>query len=470
MGKITRFLWKSIKSGTGDSLSFLDQFFQKDERIKAKFGKEKDIAHKRYQGFSLTGNTFLSQETSREHLLIFGPSGVGKSTVYQIPSCINAGLHGSSLVINNPSGELSVLENFYRNRGYKVLIFDPNDIEKTIGYNPMDFIFSSSDSAKIAQMLVLKGKTSSNDFWELKSTELLVFVMEVLKQHTDRQYHNLANVYAFLEKLAGEEDVVSSFLSEVCTPKQWQKYMALIANSPNAKSGIISSALASLSFIGNDENLCKLTSSSSFDITSMRNEKTVLFLNCNTTQLSYYAPLLGLFFEQVFGRLFQQIPSSRDIPVFFLIDELSSIPIPSLAMVFSNARKYFGILGLLQSENQLYENYGQYNAKTIINNANKVYMTGLTDECERLEKALGDYQYYDKDKVLRTRPLIPASGIRTMPKNHVLVLPTAGLNPLLCKVTSYYKIKAFVNYLQERPARRHRDIPINHEVHYLPWN
>ena len=85
--------------------------------------------------------------------------------------------------------------------------------------------------------------------------------------------------------------------------------------------------------------------------------------------MNYYSPLFGLFFEQLFSEIFKSIPQAKDNDLYLLIDELSSIPLPSLSNVIANARKYMSILGVLQSENQLYENYGQYNAKSILNNA-----------------------------------------------------------------------------------------------------
>ena len=73
----------------------------------------------------------------------------------------------------------------------------------------------------------------------------------------------------------------------------------------------------------------------------MRKEKIVLFLNCNITNMNYYSPLFGLFFEQLFSEIFKSIPQAKDNDLYLLIDELSSIPLPSLSNVIANARKVY---------------------------------------------------------------------------------------------------------------------------------
>ncbi|WP_430410257.1 type IV secretory system conjugative DNA transfer family protein [Kordia sp.] len=453
----------------------IESMIQKDTSLSAKFGKESSLLSSRHDGLSVTGTKFLSIEKSKEHLLFFGPTGLGKSTVCMVPSALNISQSkngiDSSMIINDPSKENLKMMNFLISKGYKVYRFDPNDPEHSIYYNPLHRIRNASDITKVATLLVTKSSKETQDYWQLKSIEVISLIISFLLEHTSKVYQNIANVYYLLENLAGDEDVVSGLFAEKSTEKQWRQFKALIANSENTKASIISSAIGNLSFIGNDPNLCNLTSVDTFDFSNMAKQKTVLFLNCGTAEMEYYSPLLGLFFEQLFTELFRSIPKASDNHLFLLIDELSSIPIPSLSKVIANARKYFSILGILQSENQLYQNYGEYNAKTILNNACRVYMTGLNDECDRISKALGEYEYYtDKDKkVMRTRSLMTSNEIRTMPKDRVIVIPNGGLLPLYCKVKPFYKNGKYMRFLNtELPEE---DIPImkaQYQAQYLP--
>ena len=440
--------------GTGDFFSGgIDSLFDTNPKLlQAKFGNTRDLFSNRYAGFSL-GQKSMTTLQSRNNCLLFAPSGVGKTTTCLIPTAIKIALskEGNSMVINNPSGELTQLQNFLISQGYTVLKFDPNDPEHSIHYNPLSRIRTDADIQKVAKMIVSGANKDAKDFWAIKAQELIALLIDFLLAHTPKVNQNLANVFALLQHLAGNEKAVNGLFADRATEDQWRTYKSIVSNSDNTMASIISSAIASLSFIGSDTTLRNLTSVDTFDVAGMRTEKVVLFLNCPLSDASYYEVLMGLFFEQLFAEVFEGLPRGNDKDIFLLIDELSSIPMPNLANVIANARKFrLPILGVLQSENQLYEKYGQYNAKTIINNATRIYMTGLSDEAERLEKALGTYQYYaDKEKkVLRSRPLMPADEIRVMPRGRVIVLPNGGMRPLYVKVQPFYKIRRYKRFME----------------------
>lgn len=464
----------STLSSTGEFLtgglgSLLDK---RQKLLGAKFGNEGDLFSRWNHSISL-GLKAMTTVQARNNVLLCAPSGVGKTTVNIIPTALNIASqkNGASMIINNPSGELSQMTNYFLNQGYTVLKFDPIDAENSIHYNPLSRIKSESDIQKVANLIVGKSSKEKNDFWALKSKELIALIIDFLITHAPKVNQSLANVYFLLQNLAGNEDIINRLFSEESTEKQWLTYKSIIANSDNTKASIISSAISNLAFIGSSQTLSDLTSIDNFDIARMRKEKIVLFMNCPINDMEYYGVLLGLFFEQLFAEVFHSLPRGEDKDIYLLIDEMSSIPLPNLAIVFSNARKAkLPILGVLQSENQIFENYGQYNAKTIINNACRIYMTGLTDECERLEKTLGSYQYYeDKEKkVLRTRSLMTADEIRTMPRNRVLVIPNGGMRPLYVKVRPYYKIGKYVRYMNmEVPEDYLAPTPIRYQTQYL---
>lgn len=445
---------------------------KKPNLLEAKFGDESELFSRWNHGISL-GTKSMTTLQSRNNSILCAPSGAGKTTVCLLPTAINliTSKKGPSLIINNNSGELSILEHLAQHNGYRVFKFDPDDPENSIHYNPCRRIKRSSDFRKIAQMIVEKSSKESKDFWSIKAIELITLLLEFLMNHAPKINQNLANVFFLLQNLAGNEDVINSLFSDQSTENEWRTYKTIIANSENTKASIISSAIASLSFIGSDQTLCDLTSVDTFDISKMRSEKICLFLNCPLNDSGYYSVLLGLFFEQVFSEVFQSLPQDDDKDIYILIDELSSLPLPNLANVYSNARKFrMPILGVIQSQNQLFENYGQYNAKTILNNATRIYMTGLSDECEYLEKMLGTFQYYEdqEKKVLRSRPLMSSDEIRTMPKNRVLVFPNGGMRPLFVKVKPYYKIPKYVRYMNmDMPEDYIPPSPIRYKAQYL---
>ena len=127
------------------------------------------------------------------------------------------------------------------------------------------------------------------------------------------------------------------------------------------------------------------------------------------------------------------------------------------------------IMGVIQSENQLYHNYGVHNGKTILNNANvKVYFTGLSDESKSISDTLGVYEYQDTSGYKRTRSLMTPDEVRTMSRDHILVIPS-GMQPLRCKTHPFYKQPKLVGYM-EVPAPEHiREASPVYTVQYIDF-
>lgn len=449
--------------------NFGEFLITKSDKLEAGFGKAHKLIRKKHRGFILDGKRALTVKRSQENVICVSPSGGGKSTTIIFPSILNC---PNSMIINDNSGELSQTANYLTSKGFVVKYLDFGNSGKSLYYNPLKRIESSSDSAKVSSMLV-RTSNDKSDFWTLKSEELISLCIEYLIQNESQIYRNLANVYYLLEYLQSESDTIQALFKEKASETLQRKLDGIINNSENTRASIISSALASLSFIGNDKHLQNLTSTDTVDFDSFRTQKTALFIRCPLGDTEYYKKIISIFFEQFFSSVFNKaLPSDEDLPISVFADELGSMYLPNLANIISNARKFkIPILGVLQSENQIFENYGSFNAKTILNNAGvKVYFTGLTDESENLSKILGEYEYEDEKGHTRTRRLMTADEIRTMPKNQVLIIPSGG-KALKVKVTPFYKQKWMFDAVNMKPESTDENLsllpPIQYKVQYL---
>ncbi len=447
----------------------------RDHTLNASFGKKRDLFSKKNGGFAIGVGNNLDTQFCHNHVMVTAPSGVGKTSSILIPSIINIATfgtsEGASMVIGDPKREFETWEPFLRSCGYTIIIYDYSDPEKSACFNPFFRANTPGDMHGVIQRLVFKqGERNENDFWKQESIKTNHTYAWQFKQCTAEPYQNIANVYRLLEETMGDEATISNYFAHESEPNVWRSFKALIANSPRTKSSILSSAISDLSFIGLSPDLCDLTSTDTFDFSRLRSEKVCVFLRCPLQNQDQYQSIFGIFYSQLFDYLYQSIPSETDRKIFVMIDELANIPMPNLADVMSTARSYFAILGVIQSENQLYERYGTFNGKTILNNCTSVYMTGLEDECERIERMLGSYTYYEdrEKKVQRTRSLMTAQEIRTMPCDHVLVIPNGGMKPILLKgVKPWYKVSKYQDYL--RTAVDETQTPsVRHQTQYLP--
>ncbi|UOY05013.1 type IV secretory system conjugative DNA transfer family protein [Muricauda sp. SCSIO 64092] len=424
----------------------------KKHTLNASFEKRGKLFSQRHGGFAIGVGNHLSVQQSHNHVMCVAPSGAGKTTCIIIPTIINIATapEGASMVIADPKRELAMVEPFLRYCGYTVVPFDIGNPDNSICFNPLARANNSGQLHTVIQRLVYKqGERNENDFWSLESIKAIHTFARKLKSNAPVEFQNPANIYYLLEEMMGNEELISNMFASESEQDIWRKYRALVANSDRTKSSILASATSNLSFIGLSPDLCDITSTDTFDFSRLRSEKIALILRCPLQSQDVYSSIFGVFYSQLFDFLFSALPQPNDRKIFMLIDELANIPMPDLASIMTTARSYFAILGILQSENQLKERYGEYNAKTILNNCTRVYMTGLDEECERLERTLGSYTYFnDKEKEnSRTRPLMTSDEIRCMPKDRVLVFPNGGMRPIYLKVTPYYKVPKLVRYM-----------------------
>ncbi len=457
---------------------FLDEISQtiigKKTTLDADFTRASKLISARYKGFSVTGKKHLSVKQSQNNMLIVSPSGGGKTTSVIYPSIFNIGLSakkkGVSMLINDPSGELIKTKNFLLAQGMKVKVLDFTNKYGSIYYNPLHRIKTNADVTKISNMLV-RATSKQQDFWALKAAELIALCIHHLRETESRVHQNLANVFKILETLQGEPEIIDSYFADTTPKHLWRKFLSIMGNSENTRASIISSAQASLAFIGDDEILSDITSVDTFNFDEFREENTVVFLRCSLSDMAYYSTILSIFFEQFFAHVFRELPKKEDNNVFVIIDELSSLHLPNLANIISNSRKFnCPFLGVLQSENQLSQNYGEYNAKTILNNANtKIYFTGLSDESKAISDTLGDFDYEDDKGIVRKRNLMTRDEVRTMRKDKVIVIPS-GMRPMLCKIFPYYKQPRLVRYMEMEAPKDYEELSLDYSVQYLDFD
>ncbi|MEM7085230.1 MAG: type IV secretory system conjugative DNA transfer family protein [Bacteroidota bacterium] len=444
-------------------------------RLNASFEKKHKLFSSQHNGFSIGVGNNLSVQQSHDHVMCCAVSGAGKTSCVVIPSIVNiatASPDGASMVIADPKRELTIIEPFLRSRGYTVVPFDIEKPDDSIRFNLILRATTSAELHRVIQRLVHKqGERNENDFWTQESIRTIHTFARQLKSKAPEEFQNVANIYYLIEEMMGNEQLVSNMFASESDQDVWRSFRALMSTSDRTKSSILASAISNLSFIGLSPDLCDITSTDTFDFSRLKSEKIALVLRCPLQSQDVYSSIFGIFYSQLFDYLFSSMPSPADRKIFMIIDELANIPLPDLASIMSTARSYFAILGIIQSENQLKEKYGEYNAMTILNNCTRVYFGGLDQECERLQNSLGSYTYYENrrnKKNQRTRYLMTADEIRSMPRNRVLVFPNGGMRPIYLKVTPYYKVRRFQSYLTMKQPDDNIQATTRHRTQYLP--
>lgn len=464
---IKKFLLKQIKNQLSNSSPIgkqvVETIWGKDHSLKASFGKPNKILSLYEEGFCIDGKNFISVPKSRENLLVVAPSGRGKSQVVAIPTLLNA-KSKYSIIVNDPSRELSATIPYLQSVGYRCSILDFG--RKTgMYFNPLDGCNNNlTQMRKVAKTLVTATSHEKEDFFTISSENAIVLFIQYVTESENYEFQNLANVYRLLLEYQANPHLIENLIVTKGSEELFRKFRALAGTSENTRKSIIASALAALSFIGEDPMLCDITSRTTIQFEDFRRQPHALFVQIPVGDTKFYAPVVSMFFQEFYRYSFSYLPSDGELDIFCILDEFDVLTaISDYSTIISNARKFkIPQLLILQSE-ALLSKYGD-KAKNILNNCNtKIYFGGLTHEVYDLERILGNYEYKDKESgSLRQRPLMTASEIREM--NDILVL-ISGEKPLKVPITPAYKQPELVRKLNLRSQRQPQ--PINYFVHYI---
>lgn len=441
--EIFKLIFKILEGLLGFAFEFLSMLFtnvpKKTTGYHADFAAASSLLSASHTGFSLTGKRNLSVKDSYTNALIIGGTGTGKSSVVLIPSIYSM---QSSFIIHDPSGELyRKTSGQLKSRGYEVLLLNFANPPISFGYNPLARANNSSEIQKVASLLIDNafGQRSKDPFWNTQATALLSMLIGILKKQ-DSCFQNLANVRHLLNQLGSSPKSIDALFSKDADEVLFSEYKSFIAYDDKVVNGVIATAKAALQ-IFSDESVAKVTVEDTISFSDFRKKKVALFIQNSVADQKYYSVLTSIFFEQLFSFLLGRFAESGEHDVFMLIDEASSLNLPTLPLAVANLRKHrAGTMLLIQDFAQLVHHYGKYDAEAIRSNCfAKMYFTGQSLETSaELEKTLGKFEYEDEDGKKMVRSLMTNDEIRTMKSSRALLV-CGNHPPILAKLVPYYK-------------------------------
>jgi type IV secretion system protein VirD4 len=398
---------------------------------------------KKNDGLTIDGINQISQEDSYLHSAIVAPSGIGKTSTYIIPNVLNL---NHSMIITDPSGEIfNYTKDHLQSKGFNIRVINPNNLNYTSFYNPLDRANTSTEINKISSILVesIDSKKSSNDkdadFWNNGAKTILNLAIQAVKKHPDpnKNKRNLGKVRELL-LLYGQEDSNNKVDAMALELDKWlfddpaarKELMSFFSNEQKVRDSFITTAKNSL-YTFTDPKICQLTNRDTISFEDIKNEQeksTAIFLIVPEHEIKYYSFLLNLFYTQVFSFCAN---TQNSKPVFFLLDEFGNMGrLPNFENIITTLRKRNCSISLiLQDIKQLNNLYNQDNAEIIFGNcASKTFFSGLSLEmCQKVEAILGketiEYEDPETKKItLHSRSLKTADEIRRLPRDKVIYI------------------------------------------------
>lgn len=451
------------------SLSFIGQAFinglsnlfesnttPKGKELDADFLKPNELLSRYNKGFCITGNRHATLEDSTKHVLVAGSSGSFKSVTTLFNSAYNLAEHGHSVIIHDPAREIAPkTAGYYSQEGYEPMYLDFADANRSIGYNPLAFANTISEIQKICHLLIFKGNNGSNSkdpFWDNSALTVLVLFCLVARS-LGKEYYHFPAVKYLLEKAMIHAKAQSSPIDMLIVKAAAQdaqifhEYKLLLAMEDKVRANVFQTCRSALSIFSNPE-VARITSTNSIDFSEFRKQKKVVYIQNKIHEIQFYSVLTSCFCEQFFGSLMSSLPTEDDRHVFFLIDEFSSLYLPSMMIALSNLRKFnSGVLLVIQDYNQLKHIYGTHQAEAIRTNTyTKVYFGNQPLEvCKELEQLAGRYEETDENGKREVKTLIAAEHIRRLEKGHALVFMGNNL-PIYAEMKPFFEHSIYSSY------------------------
>lgn len=441
-----------------------------------------------HKGLVLDGQSRrLSPKESFNHMGILARTGGGKTTSYIIPNILKLAETKNSMVITDLSGELyEKTSGYLKKKEFKVYVLDPEDLNNSIGYNPLYYVKNSLDIDEVSEILIRSANPGAiraeDKLWLDGAKSLLAILIKLLISTHNHKVVNLANLKYLLNNIkttykdpeTGEinyklDDVIYKY----CDKKTFSEWQGFMSGNEKSIDSFISTANVSLNAVAVNDNLSIITANHNINFENFRKEKSVVYIKVPQQKQEQYSFLLNLFYKQFFNVMMERLPSKTDLPVYCLLDEFGNMVIPSFSSIITTIRKYkVSISIVVQTLKQLESKYGKNEAYTIINGGitGKIFFSGADPEItEMVSKMIGDQHITKLDEFGNPHhvkePILSSSQVRTMGDEEVILIYANKL-PLKMSVKPYYKDFVLNSYTKISPATKESYFEVS-EIEYL---
>ena len=377
------------------------------------------------------------------HSLVIGATGSGKTQTVIFPTVNVLAKKRESMIITDPKGEIyENTSNMLREKGYNVLILNFRDPQQGNAWNPLSLpyrIYKSGNQDKAIELLddlaanILYEEKSGNadPFWEKTSADYFSGLALGMFEDTTEDKVNLNTISLMTtvgeEKFGGGTYIKSYFETKDPSSAAYTNASGTIMAPNETKGSIISVFKQKIKLFASRENLSEMLSHSDFDLKTIGEKPTALFIVIQDEKKTYHS-LVTILLKQCYETLIsvaQEHGGKLPIRTNFLLDEFANMPpLKDITTMITAARsRQVRFTMIIQNFAQLDQVYGKENAETIKGNCgNIIYL--ITTELKALEeisKMCGEVKSKKDDKTAST-PLVTISELRRMKQFEVIIM------------------------------------------------
>ena len=340
--------------------------------------------------FSVTMDSNVTQ--TNNNVIVVGTSGCGKSMSITEANLLYT--EESSVVAS--FAKRSRVEKYirlFRNRGYEVVDLNFSDpLHSVMGYDPLEYITSYDDISFLARAIISsddrKNLEKTDPYWD--QTEISLLSSLIAHEILLRDKATMKDVIELFHrlKITSQMEVITTSLdADFVELEQRDFYCYAVTMWKTFKACPLRTALCVLSslsaiidtvFCGECINMLK--KKEKIDFERIIEKRTAVFITTSAVN-----PALNVFVNVFYSQMFKELFEAREksivegIPIRIICDDFAcGAKIYNFHEYISICREEkISITVMLQSESQLQSIYGDYEAQTILNNADTyVYMGG----------------------------------------------------------------------------------------------
>ena len=342
-------------------------------------------------------------DTSDSHVMFVGTSGSGKTNFlkYVIVTSIRA---GENLVVLDLKQELyNQFHEELKNKGYKVVVMNFRDILRSVRWNKLRRIYKlykskkPSDNKKAMEELdsiateIVRDDGAREKYWQDAAKFTFIGLVEALFIVGRPEQINLASVNYMLTR-GSERFAASTYLKTLYeiigeSSTACVNIGVYLNNATETRNAVESVLRRGLSKLIASEALNDTFSNDGFDISSIDNEKTAIFIVTpdETTKYKKHSEIfINQIYQQYLSLAHEKYNGRLPIRTNFILEEFGNMRIEDAPTMFSAVRsRNIRMYCVLQSFAQL-EQYGP-EAKVIKDNCG-LFFFFHTPDIETLEE------------------------------------------------------------------------------------
>ena len=397
-------------------------------------------------------------DNGESHSLVIGATGSGKTQMVINPLVGILAKKGESMVITDPKGEIFEKNGeMLKDLGYDVIVVNFRDPKNGSCWNPYTLpykYYKEGNQDKANELLndmainIATDEKADDPFWTNSAADYLTGLSLGMFEDASEDEISISTVNLMMT--VGEEKMgASTYAKEYFKLKDPASPAAINAlgtvNAPQDTKNSIESVLKQkIKVFAVTQNLAEMLSRSDFDMETIGERKTAIFMIIQDEKTTYHA-LATIFVKQCYESLIavaQRHGGKLPVRTNFLLDEFANMPkFKDITTMITAARsRQIRMTMIIQNFAQLKQVYGNEDAETIRGNCGNILylLTGELSALEEISKLCGDkIVKVGKDKKEETRPLITVTELQRFKQDEVLVLKHR-LPPLRTKFLPFW--------------------------------